>query len=284
MPDIKLPINASSPEMTARTERELRQHNTRHRVTERRRIVQKLRQSLATNELALHFQPVVSLTSGLAKGAEAMLRINHARRGLIPAAHFLPLVEQSDIIVEVGGWALNAVCREIPRLPGHFCISLALSSRHLQSGKLVRHLLEALGSSGIAPERLELLITEAMMLDEDEESIFALKAVLGLGVRLGLNQFGTGYASLAPLKRLPFSTLRLAKSLAFDLCDDQAPDPMVQAAIEAGHALKCTVLADGVESDSQYRAFCRMGADEGQGQFFGPATSGAALARMFKAK
>ncbi len=286
MPDSKLPVNAPLARqtgMTAHTERELRQHNARHKVSERRRVVQKLRQALAADDLALHFQPIVSLGSGLAKGAEAVLRLNHARRGLIPAGHFLPLAEQSDVIVEVGGWMLRAACAEITRLPPHFSVSLALSPRHLQSGNLVRHLLEALNGSGIAPGRLELLITEAMLLDDDEDTIFALRAVQGLGVYLGLNHFGTGYASLAPLKQLPFSTLRLDKSLAQNLCEDPAAAAIVHAAVEAGHALGCRVLADGVETAAQYELLGKLRADEGQGPFFGAAVPGAELARMFRA-
>ncbi|HTQ70839.1 MAG TPA: EAL domain-containing protein [Acidocella sp.] len=264
--------------MTARTERELRQHNARHRIIERRRIVQKLRQALATDELALHFQPIVALGNGFIQGAEAMLRLNHSRRGLIPAGHFLPLAEQSDVIIDVGGWMLRAACEEVTRLPAHFTISLALSLRHLQSGQLVRHLLEALNGAGIAPERLELLITEAMLLDDNEDTIFALKAVQGLGVRLALNNFGTGYASLAPLKRLPFSTLRLDKSLAQNLGEDAAVTAIAHAAVEAGHALGCAVLADGVETATQYELLRQVHADKGQGAFFGAAAPGTALA------
>lgn len=284
MPKTKLPVEAlvtQQPEITARTDRELRQHNARHRITERRRIVHKLRQALAADELALHFQPIVSLNNGLAKGAEAMLRLNHSRRGLIPAGHFLPLAEQSDVIVEVGGWMLRAACAEAAHLQNHFTISLALSLRHLQSGQLVRHLLEALNRANIAPERLELLITEAMLLDDNEDTIFALKAAQGLGVHLGLNHFGTGYASLTPLKRLPFSTLRLDKSLVQNLSEDAANTAIVHAAVEAGHALGCSVLADGVETATQYDLLRRIRADEGQGTFFGNAVPGAELARIF---
>lgn len=245
--------------------------------------MQKLRQALATGDLALHFQPIVALDSGLARGAEALLRLRHTRRGLIPAGHFLPLAEQSDVIIDLGGWMICAACTEILHLPAHFSVSLALSQRHLQSGKLVRHLLEALSGSGISPERLELLITETMLLDDNEDTIFALKAVQGLGVHLGLNQFGAGYASLAPLKRLHFSTLRLDKSLAQNLCEDTGSSAIVHAAVEAGHALGCSVLADGVENTVQYDLLCQAHADEGQGAFFGSAVAGPELAEMFRA-
>lgn len=267
-------------EVSSRTERELRQHNARHRIAERRRIVKKLRQELASDRLSLHFQPIISLHSGLATGAEAMLWLNHTRRGFIPAGQFLPLAEHSDVIVDIGGWMLHAACREIAKLPEHFSVSLALSLRHLQSGELVRHLLEALSQSAIAPERLELLVTEAMLLDANEDTIFALKAIQGIGVRLALNHFGAGHASLAPLKHLPISNLRLDRTLVQNLASSSSAAALTHAAIEAGHALGCSVLADGVETAAQYDLLRHARADEGQGTFFGHAVSGEEFAQM----
>ena len=287
MPEPHLLIDASGANQTeipARTDRELRQHNARHRIAERRRIVQKLRQELAADKLALHFQPIISLHNGLATGAEAMLRLNHSRRGFIPAGQLLPLAEHSDVIIDVGGWMLRAACRDIAQLPEHFSVSLALSLRHLQSGELVRHLLEALDRSAIAPERLELLITEAMLLDANEDTNFALKAVQGIGVRLALNQFGSGYASLAPLKRLPISNLRLDRTMVQNLTGASSAAMLTHAAIEAGHALGCSVLADGVESAAQYDLLRQARADEGQGTFFGHAVPGEEFAKMFGLK
>lgn len=268
-------------EPSLRAERELKQHDARHQITERRRVVQLLRRALATNGLSLHFQPIIALESGQPTGAEAQIRLNHARRGLIPAGHFLPIAEKSDVVIDAGRWMLRQTCFEAAKLPAHVRLSLALSQRHLQSGQLARHLLEALHISKIAPDRLELLITETMLLDENEDTVFALRAVRGLGVRLGLNHFGTGYASLAPLKRLPFSTLRLDKSLVQNLDESIAVTAIIQAAVEAGHALGCRVLADGVESAAQEQLLRHARADEAQGLFFAPAMAGAKLAELF---
>ena len=287
MSDLKLPTDiprATSPEMPVQTDRELRQYNTRHRVAERRRIVQKLRQEMAARRLALHFQPIVSLHSGLATGAEAMLRIIHSRRGFIPAGQFLPLVEQSDVIIDIGSWMLRAACRAIGQFPGHFSISLALSLRHLQSGEMVKHLLEALNGSDIAPERLELIITEAMLLDANEDTNFALKAIQGTGVRLALSQFGSGYSSLVSLKSLPISSLRLDRSLVQSLTSTPPSTPLIHAVIKAGHALGCSVVADGVETAVQYDLLRQTHADEGQGAFFGQAVPCEELAQMFKSR
>lgn len=287
MPEPQLltdPASASPPGAPARTERELRQHNARHRIAERRRIVQKLRQELAADRLALHFQPIISLHNGLATGAEALLRLNHARRGFIPAGQFLALAEHSDVIIDIGSWMLHAACRDVAQFPEHFSVSLALSLRHLQSGELVKHLLEALDRSDIAPGRLELLITEAMLLDANEDTNFALKAVQGIGVRLALSQFGSGHASLAPLKRLPISSLRLDRSMVQNLTLASSTAALTHAAIEAGHALGCSVLADGVESATQYDLLRQARADEGQGAFFGHAIPGEEFTQMFGLK
>ncbi|WP_298214311.1 EAL domain-containing protein [Acidocella sp.] len=265
-------------------ERELRQKLARQEVVERRRIVLKLRQALADRRLCLYFQPIFSLETGRAQGAEAQLRLAHSRRGLIPAGHFLPLAEQSEVIIEVGGWMLREACREAARLPGELRVALALSWRHLRSGRFVRHLLEALHHSGIAPERLELLVTETMLLDENDDAAFALKALRGVGVRLALNHFGTGYASLAPLKRLPFTSLRLDASLVRNMDGEAAGAALAQAAVEAGHALGCTVLADGIETAAQYETLRALRADEGQGGYFGPALPGEELAGRLRAR
>lgn len=291
MPNHKLLLHTIPPDepadqpsgLSQPSERMLRQNHARHRITERRRVIQKLRQALATDGLALHFQPILSLSSGLARGAEAQLRLRHSRRGLIPIGHFLPMVEQSDVIIDVGGWMLRAACTQAVALPGNFSIALALSQRHLQSGKLVKQLLEALNAVNLNPDRLELLITEAMLLDENEDTIFALKAVRGLGVRLALDHFGAGYASLTPLKRLPFSTLRLDRSLTQSLSEGGTFTAITHAAVEAGHALGCIVLADGVESAVQYELLRQVKVDEAQGSFFGAPISGPELRAMFGA-
>lgn len=262
-----------------RAERELKQHNARHRITERRRVIQKLRQALATNRLALHFQPIIALASGRACAAEVQLRLDHSRRGLIPAGHLLPLAEQSDMIIDLGAWMLRQVCVQAAQMPRDFTLSLALCLRHLRSGQLVKHVLEALQHAQAEPCQLELLITEEMLLDANEDTVFALRALQGLGLRLALDHFGTGYASLAPLRKLNFSTLRLDRSLVRDIEADGAAG-IVQAAVEAGHALGCQVLADGVESQTQYDLLRRLRADLAQGSFFSAALDGAALGSL----
>jgi EAL domain-containing protein (putative c-di-GMP-specific phosphodiesterase class I) len=250
--------------------RTLRARAARRDITERRRVTARLREALAENGLVLHFQPQVHLKSGIVRGAEALIRLHHRRRGLILPNHFMPIAERSDVINDIGAWMLHRACAEAANWPGRFAVALALSHRQLRSGKLTKHLIEALTRSKLPPERLEVELTEAMLIDDNDDTIFSLKALRGLGVRMALNNFGTGYASLSALKRLPLSTLKLDRSLVEYLGQDLSGTAIVHAAVEAGHALGCTVLAEGVETAEQARLLEEIGCDEGQGQYFSP--------------
>ncbi len=249
--------------------RDLRVQNARREIAERRRVTRRLREALATQGFVLHYQPQVHLASGALRGGEALIRLQHRRRGLILPNHFMPVAERSDVIHDIGGWAINEACRQAARWPPQLCIAISLCVRQLQSGKLIKYLIEALSQSGLAAERLELELTEAMLIGDDEDTLFSLRALQGLGVRLAIDQFGAGYASLSALKRLPLSTLKLDKSLIQDVSGGLADAAIVGAVIEAGHALRCSILANGVESEAQLQALRKLGCDSGQGPLFG---------------
>jgi EAL domain-containing protein (putative c-di-GMP-specific phosphodiesterase class I) len=265
----------------AQSARELRLRTARREITERRRITQRLRQALADEDFVLHYQPLVSLKSGLIRGAETLIRLRHNRRGLITANHFMPIAERSDVINDIGGWMLLNACMEAGAWPGYISVAVTLSLRHLQSGRLIRQLLEALNRSGLTPERLELELTESMLIDDNDDTVFSLKALYGIGIRMALNNFGTGYASLSALKRLPLTTLRLDRSMIQNLGEGQSDTAIVHAAINAGHALGCTVLADGVETEEQFMLLGQIGCDEGQGAYFSQPVSAAEMTAMF---
>ncbi len=260
--------------------RELRQRTARREVTERRRITQRVRQALANGGFVLQHQPLVSLHSGFIRGTEAVIRLRHNRRGLIAAGHFMPVAERSDVINDIGGWMLHQACMEAAAWTGGLSVAITLSQRHVQSGRLVRQLMESLSASGLAPERLELELSEATLIDGNDDSVFALKALQSLGVRLALSNFGTGYASLSALKRLPITTLRLDRSLVQNLDEGPSGTAIVQAAIKAGQALGCAVLADGVETAEQLALLSEIGCDEGQGPYFSQPVAAAEIAAM----
>jgi EAL domain-containing protein (putative c-di-GMP-specific phosphodiesterase class I) len=254
--------------------RALRARAARRDVTERRRVTARLREALSEDGLILHFQPQVALKTGAIRGAEALIRLQHRRRGLILPSHFMPIAERSDVINDIGAWMLNRACAEAAVWPERLSVAVALSQRQLRSGKLTKIVIEALGRSGLAPERLEVELTEAMLIDDNDDTMFSLKALRGLGVRMALNNFGTGYASLSALKRLPLSTLKLDRSLIDDL-QGRGGTAIVHAAVEAGHALGCAVLAEGVETAEQCGLLQEIGCDEAQGPFFALPLTGA---------
>jgi EAL domain-containing protein (putative c-di-GMP-specific phosphodiesterase class I) len=250
--------------------RALRARAARREMTERRRVTARLREALVENGLLLHFQPQVHLRSGLIRGAQALIRLQHRRRGLILPVHFMPIAERSDVINDIGAWMLHRACAEAMNWPDQYLVALTLSHRQLRSGRLTKTMIEALTRTGLPPDRLEVELTEAMLIDDNDDTMFALKALRGLGVRMALSNFGTGYASLSALKRLPLATLKLDHSLVEYLGQDMSGTAIVHAAVEAGHALGCSVLAEGVETAEQCRLLEEIGCDEGQGPHFGP--------------
>jgi EAL domain-containing protein (putative c-di-GMP-specific phosphodiesterase class I) len=267
--DASLQPGRTTP-LDAAEARVLRARAARRDVTERRRVTARLREALTENGLLLHFQPQMVLKTGAVRGAEALIRLQHRRRGLILPNHFMPIAERSDVINDIGAWMLNHACAEAAAWPERLAVALALSHRQLRSGRLTKHLIEALTRSSLPPERLEVELSEAMLIDDNDDTMFSLKALRGLGVRLALTNFGTGYASLSALKRLPLSTLKLDRSLVEYLGQDISGTAIVHAAVEAGHALGCAVMAEGVETAEQCRLLQEIGCDEGQGQFFSP--------------
>jgi EAL domain-containing protein (putative c-di-GMP-specific phosphodiesterase class I) len=248
--------------------RALRTRTARRELTERRRIIRHLRHALGAGGFVLRYQPLVSLSTGRIRGAETLIRLQHSRRGLITPNHFMPVAERSDIITDIGGWTLRQACADASTWPPGLTVGVILSPRHLQSGHLIRQMLEALNRSGLPPERLELEFTEAMLIEENDATAFNLKALGGIGVRLALNHFGRGYASWNALKRLPLSTLRLDRSMIQPLGESPADAAIVHAVIEAGHALGCTILAEGIETELQCNLLRQIGCDEGQGSYF----------------
>jgi EAL domain-containing protein (putative c-di-GMP-specific phosphodiesterase class I) len=250
--------------------RELRSQAARREITERRRTIQRLRQALAKGGFVLHYHPQVNLHSGLIHKAEAVIRLQHRRRGLILPGHFMPVAERSEVIHDIGGWAIQEACMEVARWPEIVSVAVNLSPRQLQGTRLIKHLVEVLSRSGIAPSRLELELTETMLIADHDDTMFTLKALHGLGISMAIANFGVGYASLSALKRLPLATLKLDRSLIRDMAQDNETAVILRAAVEAGHALGCAVLADGIETAEQTASLKNIGCDDGQGPFFGP--------------
>jgi EAL domain-containing protein (putative c-di-GMP-specific phosphodiesterase class I) len=232
-----------------------------------RRLRRDLAVAVARQELVLHYQARLSLATGACTDLEALLRWPHPRRGLVPAATFIPLAEESGQITAVGGWALAAACREAVRWRQPWMVSVNISARQIVERTLLGQVAAALDESGLNPERLELDVTEATLLDVD--TMLALSAIRDLGAGVGVNDFGAGIASLTMLKRLPLTTMKLDRSLVRDLPFDRDDAAIVRAIIDTAHALGITVVAMGIETEPQRAFLSGCGCDEGQGFLFG---------------
>ncbi len=242
-------------------------------VSERRRMEQDLRHALADGSFVLHYQPRFCLSTGALIGAEALIRWSHRKRGLIPASSFMPFAERTGIINEVGAWTLAAACREAAGWPAIAAgdkplVSINVSARQVTNHTLLEQVAAALDGSGLAPERLELELTELVLLDDDADTLLTLAALRDLGVGLALDDFGAGPASLFTLKRLPLTAMKLDRSLVRELPHDREDCAIISAVINTGHALGLELVAEGVETAAQQTFLAEIGCDAAQGYLF----------------
>jgi EAL domain-containing protein (putative c-di-GMP-specific phosphodiesterase class I) len=232
-----------------------------------RRLASDLTRAVAGEAFVLHYHPRVALADGAWTGAEALIRWPHRRKGLVPPDAFLPLAERMGQISRIGGWVLRTACAQA-RGGEMASVSVNVSARQLADGVLLDQVAEALEFSGLDPERLELEFTETTLVEFGFETLLTLSAIRDLGVGLALDDFGTGFASLAMLKRLPLTAMKLDGSLVRDLPGEREDAAIVRAVIATGHALGLTVVAEGIETEAQRAFLSANGCDEGQGFLF----------------
>lgn len=233
------------------------------------RLHQDLRHAIACNQLSLHFQPKVTLSSKAIVSAEALARWPHRRRGMVPPGTFIPLAERTGLVVPLGAWVLAAACAEALSWPGEIGLSVNASACQLANGVLLQQIQSALAGSGLTPERLEIELTESVIVNADIETLLTLSAIRDLGVGLALDDFGTGYASLSALKRLPLTTLKLDRSLVHGVGRHREDTAIVRAVIATGHALGLEIVAEGVEGEPQSCFLASLGCRLGQSFFLG---------------
>ncbi|HYO44122.1 MAG TPA: EAL domain-containing protein [Candidatus Limnocylindrales bacterium] len=234
-----------------------------------------LRGAIERSELRLHYQPLVELLTGEVLGMEALLRWEHPTRGLISPLSFIPLAEETGLILPIGRWVLETAChqlrdwqRRFPAASG-LAISVNLSARQFAESSLISNVATILDHAGLEPGLLELEITESVVMDQSEASIERLRALRALGVRLVLDDFGTGYSSLSYLRRLPLDTIKIDRSFVSGLGgEDPADGTIVQAVIALAHGLGIDVVAEGIETATQLTSLRDLACDRGQGYFF----------------
>ena len=229
-----------------------------------------LRVALERGELELAFQPLVGVAGGGVACFEALMRWRHPRLGTISPAEFIPVAEESGCITRMGEWALAAACREAATWPLPLRVAVNLSPVQFRRPGLVRAVTAALSDSGLAPERLELEITESVLLGEEEANLAILRQLRGLGVRIALDDFGTGFSSLGYLLRFPFDKIKIDRSFVQGLPDREDAKAIIRAIAGMGRGLGISVTAEGVETAGQLAALRIKGCGEAQGYLFSP--------------
>ena len=253
-------------------------------AAERRRLESDLRQAIAQGRMALHFQPRVMLATGTPTGAEALVRWPHRKRGLIAPSAFLPYAERSGLITRLGGWVLDEACREARAWPPGTRLAVNVAARQISDGVLLHQVGLALAAQALPSEQLELELPEQAVIDIAEDTLLMLAALRDTGVSIALDDFGAGQTSLAALRRLPLSSVKLDRSLVRGLPDGTEDAALARAIITAAHALGLAVIAEGVETESQRRFLAEAGCDEAQGHLFGGAVPAVALRPLFAAR
>jgi len=231
-----------------------------------------LRRGLAQNELELWYQPKVDLASGEVCGAEALIRWRHPQRGLVPPDEFIPIAEDSSLIVAIGEWVLHTACKQWrhwrdANLPAGR-IAVNVSGRQFKFGGIVETVRQTLQTHGLPSECLELEVTESVAMDEGEGVTEVLRELQQLGVYLSIDDFGTGYSSLSYLKRLPVHGLKIDRSFIMDLHEDSDDVAITRAIISIAHSLGLNLVAEGVERPEQRDFLVAQGCQEGQGYYY----------------
>jgi len=236
---------------------------------ERRALEMDLRAALKNDELKVFFQPLIDTSDHGVTGFEALLRWQHPRRGLVPPGDFIECAEQWGLIGKIGEWVLGEACKQAAGWPAPLTVAVNLSPNQFASGDLVGQVERALKESGLAPSRLELEITEGLLLHDTARTMDQLTALKALGVKIAMDDFGTGYSSLAYLWRFPFDKIKLDRSFVAEMGDNSAITDIVRTITLLGQTLKLKVTAEGVETADQVRMLGEMHCDHFQGFLFG---------------
>jgi len=215
----------------------------------------------------------VDLGSGALLGSEALIRWQHPQYGLVSPAQFIPLAEHSGQIVQIGEWVLRTACEQAVAFTAAgmppLMMSVNLSTRQMRDDNLIRLIRRTLEETGLPAARLELEITESMVMSDINRSVEILKAIRALGVRIAMDDFGTGYSSLSYLKRFPIDRLKIDQSFVRDVTTDASDAALTRTIITLAHNLGIQVLAEGVETGEQRAFLIEAGCDEAQGYFYG---------------
>ena len=240
-------------------------------VQERMELEMDLREALVRNEFFLAYQPTLDLADMRPTGVEALIRWKHPVRGVVQPNSFIPLLEETGLITEVGRWVLAESCRQGAAwlAAGHeISMAVNVSGRQLDSDQLIDDIRAALESSGMAPERLTIEITETTLMRDVEQTARRLSAIKDLGVRIAIDDFGTGYSSLAHLQRFPVDALKIDRSFVSGLSRNKEGETLIQTLVQLGKALSIKTFAEGIEQQQELALLREQDCDNGQGFLF----------------
>ncbi|MFP5354835.1 MAG: putative bifunctional diguanylate cyclase/phosphodiesterase, partial [Gemmatimonadota bacterium] len=248
-----------------------------------------LRRAVEREDFVLHYQPIVALADGRVHGVEALIRWRHHERGVIPPTDFIPVAEDTGLIVPMGRWALREACAQVkaieerlPALAG-LRLSVNLSVREFAQGDLVKAVAAALGETGLAPTQLQLEITESAIIGQQHPALQTIAELRELGVRIHLDDFGTGYSSLSYLHRLPLDAVKIDRAFTSSMETEERPRHVVAAILTLVGAIGLDVIAEGVASAEQLEMLRRMGCPYGQGFHFSHPVDAGELEAMLRA-
>jgi diguanylate cyclase (GGDEF)-like protein len=227
-----------------------------------------LRKAVSAGEFEVHYQPIVNLAENRISGFEALLRWNHPTRGRISPDKFIPLAEDTGLIVPIGEWAVRQACAEARTWPSDLRVAVNVSPSQFRNKGLVSTVMSALAASGLPPDRLELEITEAVLLHNNDATLTVLHQLRGLGVRISMDDFGTGYSSLSYLRSFPFDKIKIDRSFVRDLIEKPDSIAIIRAVTGLGQSFGMTTTAEGVETQEQLDQMRAEGCTEVQGYFF----------------
>ncbi|WP_336977861.1 putative bifunctional diguanylate cyclase/phosphodiesterase [Altererythrobacter fulvus] len=245
---------------------------------ERTRLENDFRDAVLKGELEVYYQPLIDLDTEEVDGYEALLRWNHAERGAVSPEIFIPLAEEMGLIDIVGQQVLRTACVEAAKWPSHHKLAVNVSPLQFRNGHLLNSVLQALAWSGLEPSRLELEITEAVLIEQGEQTSTLIKRIREMGIGISMDDFGTGYSSLSYLLHYPFTKIKIDKSFVLQLAKEPESRAVVRAIISLGRSLGLTVTAEGVEREDVLACLREEGCGQGQGYLFGKAKPGGEIA------
>jgi len=252
------------------------------RAQSRRKIEMDLRDAIQNDVLRPYYQPLIDISSGRITGFEALVRWPHPERGMISPADFIPVAEETGLINALGGMMLRRACKDAARWPADVRVAVNLSPLQFRGGSLLAVVMDALKQSGLPAKRLELEITETLLLEKSSQVLATLHALRALGVRISMDDFGTGYSSLSYLRSFPFDKIKIDQSFVRDLGANREGQAIVRSIISLGVGLGVTITAEGVETEAELSCLRSEGCHEGQGFLFSRARPNAEVVGLLQ--